>query len=211
MGRRRASCFSGDDSGSMRPGWRAHVDRRLWSGRSARPPTLEARRSRARNRRPDPRCTIGVVRHGPRSLHQLAGGESIPSENHPTRRVAHQAVERGVIRQTLELDHRANERRIIYRRGRHPRAVTGSTGDDDGGKHDCKSACDHWQQRYLVAAGHVNRGPNGPILRAMSGAGTATVRRQGCAAGLRRPRNRIGGYPMSGQPSREPGALWITC
>ncbi len=57
----------------------------------------------------------------------------------------------------------------------------------------------------------TSTGPNGPVMRAMSGAGTATVRRQGCAAGLWRPRNRIGGYPMSGQPSREPGALWITC
>ena len=107
-------------------------------------------------------------------------------ENHSTSRVPHQTVERGVIRQALELDHRANERRVIYRRGRHPRAVAGTSGYDDGGKPDCESACDHWQQRYLVAARRVNRGPNDRDQIEISGAGTNTVRRQGCAAGLER-------------------------
>ena len=177
MGRRRASCFFCDDSGSTRPGRRAHVNRRLWRGRD-RSPAPETWLPRAGDRRPDPRRTIRVIGHGPRSLHQLSGGESVSPENYTTSRVAHQTVERGVTRQALELDHRPNEGRIIYRRGRHSRAVARSTGDDDDGKHDCESARDHWQQRYLVAARHVNRGPNDWILRAKSGAGTRAVRRQ---------------------------------
>lgn len=145
-----------DGSGPRRSGRRTDVYRRLWRGRTDRPPALDPRRALVTDRRPHPLGTIRVVRHGPRSLHQLSGGEPMSPENHATSRVPHQAVQCRVVRQTLEIDHRVHERRIIDGRGRQLGAVASPRRDQRGDKHDCEKARDHWQQRYPRAAGNVN-------------------------------------------------------
>lgn len=155
--------FRSMTSGSRRPRRRADMHRRPGRCGQTPPPALDARRSPAGDGGPHPLGPIRVGRHGPRGLYQLRCGEPVSPENHATSRVAHQTVQRAVVGQTLQVDHRVHESRVVYGRGRQLAPVAPQPRDQQGGEHDGERARNHLLQRYLGGR-ERGRGKRSPAL-----------------------------------------------
>lgn len=176
------------------------------------PERLEsARRPSVADRRPDPLRSRRIVRHCPGRLYQLTGRQPMTPQNDAPRRIAHETVQRRVVLQPLQLDHRSHERRIIHRRGRHLRTRTADARDHHDRQENRQATRNHWLQRYRVASPRVNG------FRCTSVLTTNGCRRHQCsrAPAMRRDqksaRESIGGYPIAGLRARTRDAMWIMC